>query len=194
MNKLKSVFSLALFATIISCNQNQNNKVEKENELLKKENELLKKEQELNSKDNLNSKDSKVSIKTNDTWKIFHHKYGFSIELPDYFSEGALTASGIQYYINDLNENINVTVETMGEGSTSSLMKDYQSTINTSTGCDYKVYKNNWFVVSGQDENGIYYFKTIIKNGQTHYLAIHYPQSQKEIFDIILPRISKSFK
>lgn len=44
------------------------------------------------------------------------------------------------------------------------------------------------------EEDEIFYMKTIIKNGQTHYLKITYPASQKEIFDSILPRISKSFR
>ena len=58
----------------------------------------------------------------------------------------------------------------------------------------YKILKDNWFVISGKKGNEIYYFKTIIKNGKTHYLRISYPISQKDIFDSILPRISKSFR
>ena len=181
--------------TILSCNQNST--TEKENELLKKENELLKKEQELNSKDKTQEPiklRSNNSTSRSDTWKTFNHKYGFRIELPSYFWEGSMTASGIQYYTNDLNENITLTVATSGEGSNSSLANEYQTTINSISGIDYKILKDNWFVVSGQDEEGIYYLKTLVKNGQTHFLAVHYPVSQKDIFDSILPRISKSFK
>lgn len=196
MTRLLKIVSLLFFLTIISCNQNNSSATEKENELLKKENELLKKEQELNSKDkaaqtiNTNSTPSSSS----DSWKTFNHKYGFALELPNYFKEGSLTASGIQYYINDLNDNITIMVETVGEGSNASLKDDYQFQLKSSEGCDYKILKDNWFVLSGQDKEGIYYQKTILKNGQTHYLSIRYPTTQKDIFDNILPRISKSFK
>jgi hypothetical protein len=195
MPKFFKFLSALFVVTIFSCNQNST--TEKENELLKKENELLKKEQELNSKYKTQEPAKPTANNTSnraDTWKKFNHKYGFTIELPSYFSKGALTASGIQYYINDLNDNITVTVETIGEGSISSLTNEYQSTINSSSGVDYKILKENWFVVSGQDEEGIYYLKTLVKNGQTHFLAVRYPVSQKDIFDSILPRISKSFK
>lgn len=188
--------------TQFSCNQSST--TEKENELLKKENELLKKEQELKSKDNNNESDAASSeplksnnyptTSTNDSWITFNHKYGFTIELPNYFKEGALTASGIQYYINDFSDDIMITVETTGEGSNSSLVNDYQNTINSESWVDYKVLKNNWYVVSGQNQQGIYYFRTFVKNGQTHYLRIEYPVSKKDIFDSLLPRISKSFK
>jgi hypothetical protein len=127
-------------------------------------------------------------------WKTFNHKYGFRIELPNYFNIGALTNSGIQYYTTELNENIMVYVETIGEGTNGSLAKDFQMEINSTKGIGYKILKDTWFVISGMEEDEIFYMKTIIKNWQTHYLRITYPSSQKEIFDSILPRISKSFR
>jgi len=200
-NILKSILA---FCILIQCSCNQSSTTEKENELLKKENELLKIEQELNSKGKNNQSDdinneslnsnTNPTTSTNNSWITFNHRYGFSIELPNYFKEGALTASAIQYYVNDLNDDIIISVETTGEGSMSSLANDYQNTINSESGVDYKVLKNNWYVVSGQNQQGIYYFRTFVKNGQTHYLRIEYPLSKKDIFDSLLPRISKSFK
>jgi hypothetical protein len=200
-NILKSILA---FCILIQCSCNQSSTTEKENELLKKENELLKIEQELNSKGKNNQSDdinneslnsnTNPTTSTNNSWITFNHRYGFSIELPNYFKEGALTASAIQYYVNDLNDDIIISVETTGEGSMSSLANDYQNTINSESGVDYKVLKNNWYVVSGQNQQDIYYFRTFFKNGQTHYLRIEYPVSKKDIFDSLLPRISKSFK
>ena len=200
-NILKSILA---FCILIQCSCNQSSTTEKENELLKKENELLKKEQELNSKENkiesdkINNESLKSNANpttsTNDSWITFNHRYGFSIELPNYFKEGALTASAIQYYVNDLNDDILISVATTGEGTMSSLANDYQNTINSENWVEYKVLKNNWYVVSGQDQQGIYYLRTFVKNGQTHYLRIEYPRSKKDIFDSLLPRISKSFK
>ena len=200
-NILKSILA---YCILIQCSCNQVSTTEKENELLKKENELLKKEQELNSKENNNeseninneslSSNTNPTTSTNDSWITFKHRYGFTIELPNYFKEGPLTASAIQYYINDLNDDIIISVATTGEGSLSSLANDYQNTINSENWVDYKVLKNNWYVISGQNEQGIYYTRTFVKNGQTHYLRIEYPVSKKDIFDSLLPRISKSFK
>jgi hypothetical protein len=107
-------------------------------------------------------------------WKTFNHKYGFRIELPNYFKLGGLTHSGIQYYTTDLNENIMVTVETIGEGSNGSLAKDFQMEINSTKGIGYKILKDTWYVISGKEGGEIFYMKTIIKNGQTHYLRISY--------------------
>ncbi len=140
----------------------------------------------------------KASANTNHGWKTFKHKYGFSIELPDYFSEGILTNDATQSYTDELIEDAmnksNITVETIGEGSQTSLAATYQSTLTSSENVVYKVLQNNWFVITGQDVNGIYYLKTMIKNGQTHYLSVRYPVSQKERFDKILPRIANSFQ
>ena len=127
-------------------------------------------------------------------WKKFNQEFGFRIELPSYFEKGSLTASGIQYFTTELNEDIMVFVETSGEGSSISLANDYQSTINSTKGISYKLLKETYYVISGKQNNEIYYFKTLVKNGQTFYLSICYPIKQKDIFDSILPRIIKSFK
>jgi len=196
MRRLLNFLLLSFSLTIASCNQKDSSTTEKENELLKKENELLKKEQELNSKEKptQTAKTNSNPSNTSESWRTFNHKYGFTIDLPNYFKEGTLTALGIQYYINDLNDNITIMVGTNAEGSNASLKDDYQRDIKSSEGCDYKIFKDSWFVISGQDKEGIYYQKTILKNGQTHFLEIRYPETQKDIFDNILPRISKSFR
>ena len=140
----------------------------------------------------------KASANANHGWKTFKHKYGFSIELPDYFSEGILSGSGIQSYTDNLTQDVmnksNIIIETLGEGSQASLATAYHSTLKSSDNVVYNVLQNNWFVVTGQDANGIYYLKTTVKNGQTHYLSVRYPVSQKEQFDKILPRIVSSFQ
>lgn len=195
MTKLYKLLSLLAFMAMISCNSNYTS--DKENELLKKENALLLKEKELNSKAkiqeavNSNVKTSKLN---NNNWKQFKHRYGFTIDLPNYFREGSLTASGIQYYTADLDEDIILTVEAIVDGSSISLAKEYQDNTNTLNGISYKVLKDSWYVISGQDEEDIYYLKSYIKSGRTFCLSLHYPMMYKDIFDSILPRIAKSFE
>jgi len=196
--KLKTtIIGLMLVGQISCSNKSDQTAIEKENELLKKEIELLKKESELKDKESTptTSVPSKnEESKTDDNWKTFNHKFGYTIQLPNYFSIGPLTASSIQYYTTDLDENIMIGVESLGEGSQTSIIKDYQTYLKTTDGITYKVLKENWFVISGQNGNDIFYYKMIVKNNQTHFLMITYPKAQKDLFDNILPRISKSFE
>ena len=198
MTKKLTIFWALLLLTLMSCNQGQNTTTEKENELLKKENELLKKEQDLNAKDKSqkteNQTASPQSSNSIDDWKTFNHRYGFTIQLPRGFSEGAITASGIQYFKNDFDDNIILGVETYGEGSRTSLVNDYQSRINSTVGIDYKTLKDNWFVISGQDDKEIYYYKMVVKNNRSYFLMLTYPFKQKDLFDNVLARISRSFQ
>lgn len=126
-------------------------------------------------------------------WKTFNHKYGFSLQLPYYFKVGSLTASSIQYYINEQNDNISLNVFTNGIGSKEILKKSYQSLLNATLGCDYKILGDNYFIISGQNEDGIYFIKEFIKNQQTHTLSIFYPLNEKDNFGPLIPEIVKSF-
>ena len=195
----KRLLALLFLLTVISCNQRENSTTEKENELLKKENELLKKEQQLNDKEKETAKPQSTTNTTSqttnssDNWQTFNHRHGFTIQLPNYFSVGAMTASGIQYYKTEVSDQIMLGIETFG-GSQQELLKDYTMRQNSSTGIDYKVLKENWFVVSGQNSEGIYYFKEIVKGKWIHSLLLQYPTDQKDLMDNILPRVSKSFQ
>jgi hypothetical protein len=196
--KVKTAIIIILAFGQINCsNKSDQALIEKENELLKKEIELLKKEYELKSKDST-SKTSASNKNENstidDNWKTFNHEFGYTIQLPCYFSLGGLTASSIQYYDNDLFDDIMVGVESLGTGSQTSLIKDYELYSKETDGVTYKELGDNWFVISGKKRNEIFYYKMISRNNETHFLMITYPKSKKELFDRILPRISKSFQ
>lgn len=190
----KQIIILILTLTLFGCGQSNKSTIEKENELLKRENEVLKREKELKDKPQQAEKPISIQKVRSDNWKTFNHKYGFSIDLPNYFSEGSLTASGIQYYITDIDPEISLGIETIGEASQTSLIKDYQTYLNSTDGIDYKVLRDNFFVISGQNIEGIYYYKMFIKNNRKYFLMLTYPQTQKDLFDNLLPRISKSLK
>ena len=132
---------------------------------------------------------------TQTVWKTFNHKNGFTIQLPKYFSPGLLVAAGtLQWFDNSVDKNILVTVESFGNGTQSDLQSSFLSTQKTFTLVTYKVRNPTWFVVSGQDDMGISYVKTIIRNGIQHQFRITYPPSQKALLDKIIPKISASFK
>jgi hypothetical protein len=126
-------------------------------------------------------------------WKTFTHKNGFTVLLPDYFKQGIYVAM-LQYYDNSEDSSINVVVETIGGGTESELNKNYDSEIESNKNIVYSVLKTRWYVVSGMDDDFIYYDKVILKNGMLYRLTIRYPSQKKLAVDKILGRIGKSFK
>jgi len=127
-------------------------------------------------------------------WKTFNHENGFTIQLPNYFSKGLLVAAGtLQYFDNKIDDSISLSVESFGHGNSAELQSTYENDLTTYKGISYKVIKPNWYVISGQNEEGIFYNKSIIRNGVQHHLRITYPVHEKALFDAILPRLSSSF-
>lgn len=58
----------------------------------------------------------------------------------------------------------------------------------------YAVQKDNWFVVSGTDEEGtILYRKTILTDGIEYTVNLIYPKAKKKLYDEIVEKVTKSF-
>jgi hypothetical protein len=126
-------------------------------------------------------------------WKTINHTNGFHIQLPTYFKQGLLVASGtLQYYDNTLDSTIVVTVETFGRGTKEALHQEYKDELQRGN-VTYSVLKPNWFVVSGTDDEGMFYLKTIISKGMMHHLRISYPPDNKSEADKSLAKIAASF-
>lgn len=139
--------------------------------------------------------DSLGVAKGQTTWHRFNNKNGFTIELPSYFSEGLLVAGGtMQWFKNTIGDDIELSVESFGNGTLKDLDESYGIDSETYKNITYKVKNATWYVISGLDEEGIYYCKTIIKDGKQHHLRIIYQPKNKNLLDKILGRISKSFK
>ena len=58
----------------------------------------------------------------------------------------------------------------------------------------YKIIKQNWFVVSGEQGGNIFYLKTIYNNNAFISFHVTYPKSRKSTFNPIVATMSKSFK
>ena len=137
----------------------------------------------------------KIGAAAQTTWKTFRHENRFTIQLPNYFKRGLLVAAGtLQYFDNTINKDISVCVETFGDGTSSELRGLYESGLKTYNSITYKVLKQNWYVISGQDEEGIFYNKSLIKNGIMHHLRINYPIQYKAQMNTVIPKVSSSFK
>ena len=127
-------------------------------------------------------------------WIQFGSTNEYKLLLPIFFKKGILVASGtLQYYDNDIDDNISLTVEGFGNGAQSDLIQTYKNDLEIYKNISYKVFKSNWYVMSGKNNDGFYYNKTIIKNGEQYHLRINYPLDKKVLFDKILPEISTSF-
>lgn len=58
----------------------------------------------------------------------------------------------------------------------------------------YKLKKNTWFVVSGIENDKVFYQKTMFRRDQILTFRIEYPRNQRKLFDTITARIAASFK
>jgi hypothetical protein len=58
----------------------------------------------------------------------------------------------------------------------------------------YKRLADNWFVISGYENNRVFYNKTMLHEGNVLTLSIHYDKSLQSKFDPIVAAISRSFQ
>ena len=59
----------------------------------------------------------------------------------------------------------------------------------------YSTFKDNWFVLSGVNEQGnIYYRKTIIENKVEYVVELVYPQAKKAEYDAVVKKVISSFQ
>jgi hypothetical protein len=128
-------------------------------------------------------------------WITFDSEYGSTIELPEYFSKGLLVAGGtLQWFNNTIDDDLQLSIESFGNGTIKDLSESYQSDLKNETNITYKVKKNTWYVISGKNEEGFFYNKSIIKNGIQFHLSIIYQEKNRQLVEKLIGRISASFK
>jgi hypothetical protein len=69
-----------------------------------------------------------------------------------------------------------------------------ESTDKAEHAVSYKLKKKSWFVVSGIENDKVFYQKTILRNDQFLTFRIEYPRNQRKLFDPITAKIAASFK
>ena len=85
-------------------------------------------------------------------------------------------------------------------GSNNSLMEKLETRFNAeSTSSDtrkvtYKLFKPDFFVISGIENNKVFYQKVLFKNDEYKTFLISYPTTIKKIYDPITAKIALSFK
>jgi hypothetical protein len=85
-------------------------------------------------------------------------------------------------------------------GSNNSLMEKLEtrflaeSTSSDTRKVTYKLFKADFFVISGSESNKDFYQKVLFKNDQYKTFLISYPTTMKKIYDPITAKIAASFK
>ncbi len=74
------------------------------------------------------------------------------------------------------------------------LLKEYNVAVKERENVSYKLYRKNFFVVSGTENGKIYYRKTMAKSGAFITFSIEYDESESAVYDKITARIVESLK
>lgn len=120
-------------------------------------------------------------------------RFGFSIMYPTFLSPQPEPENGDGRIFKGENEEMSVFASyNVLDDSIEKLFKECKS--NYIGTVSYAVQKDNWFVVSGTDEEGtILYRKTILTNDIEYTVNLIYPKAKKQLYDGIVEKVTKSF-
>ncbi|MBQ6728890.1 MAG: DUF805 domain-containing protein [Bacteroidales bacterium] len=122
----------------------------------------------------------------------YNPRFDFSVSYPTFFvrkyeaanQDGCEFAFGNNYSMRVYGMN-NVLEKTIKE-----LFKDSIKSTDT-----YSTSKDNWFVVSGVNEQGnIYYRKTILENNVEYVVELVYPRAHKTEYEAVVKKVISSFQ
>ncbi|MGP4068389.1 hypothetical protein [Halobacillus sp. B29] len=122
-----------------------------------------------------------------------NERFGFSFEYPDFLTMAPppTNGDGVELYSNDGFELTAYGTHTMDPS------KDIDDYYNQATAeiqnIAYQKKTDDWFVLSYKSNDIVTYSKFYLGESQLNSLTITYPDSQKEKYDPITARISKSF-
>ena len=143
------------------------------------------------STENLNTKSPTNDAISYDTYT--NPRFGFSIMYPTFLSPQPEPENGDGRIFKGVNEEMSVFASyNVLDDSIEKLFKECKNSyIGT---VSYAVQKDNWFVVSGTDEEGtILYRKTILTNDIEYTVNLIYPKAKKQLYDEIVEKVTKSF-
>lgn len=199
--KYKFIFVL-ISLTILSCEQKNNLK---ESELIQKENGLLKREIEVIKKENAlqipitKDSNSEISNKKLEFKTFYNYNRDFKIDYPAFLTMGAASenADGRDFITNGGEISLYAYSSYNMDKSISELYNEELRNDNYTL--TYKVLKSNWYVISGVDNSNRkeFYEKVFFSSkygNQIRTMILEYPKTKQKDFDIIIPRLLKSFK
>ena len=122
----------------------------------------------------------------------YNPRFDFRVSYPSFFKRKyeAFNQDGCEFWFGN-----NYSMKAYGmnnvlEKTVKELFEDSKSSKDTYSTC-----KDNWFVVSGVNEQGnIYYRKTIIENDVEYVVELVYPQTKKAEYDAVVKKVIGSFQ
>lgn len=122
-----------------------------------------------------------------------NERYGFCVNYPSNFKKERPPDNGDGQRFND-GKGFLMIVSGINNGLDDNLKTEMASQSKDFDKITYQTYKNNWFVLSGYKGSNILYLKTYVGRSSINHLYIQFPSSQKNEYDNIVTKISKSFK
>ena len=139
-----------------------------------------------------------VHAQTPNNYQTYHNaRFAYSISYPSdlLIPQGeAANGDGQKFVSRDRK------VEVLVYGSNNALEKTLRALYQDETArrenrtITYQVLKPDWFVVSGTENNKVFYQKTMLHNGVFKTFHIEYDRAVKDTWDPITGKIARSFK
>lgn len=145
--------------------------------------------------DEITNKQTEKTPLENITYKLYQNeRYGFSIEYPDIFDESYGSQSGDGYTFIDNKRNVELIVSGSNNSTSETAEASYYSAVANRSNVNYEFQKDNWYVVSWQEKNTMYYEKCVIGSGSSNRFTISYPAEDEKLYDEIVGKLFESFK
>jgi len=125
-----------------------------------------------------------------------NNRYGFLIDYPRNFSQGnpPFNGDGLEFISQDGKAKI-IAYGTNHGSSEPSIEDICNSELKEIKGnIEYKVLKNNWFIITWKDNGIIYYRKTISGVGSHNTFIISYPEDKANYYNDVVKVIESTFK
>lgn len=131
--------------------------------------------------------------------KYYNGRYGYSIEYPSFLTQASYSQNGDGVYLSDANETVcfGIYGDHMAEFGTTPTLSELKREYKNNAGyyVSYEPMGDNWFVLSGDGGNTVYYEKHFLKSDGTHnQFSISYPKSREKEFDPIITHMVKTFE
>lgn len=122
----------------------------------------------------------------------YNPRFDFSVSYPSFFKRKyeAANQDGCEFLFGNNYSMKAYGMNYVSERTVRELFEDSKSSKDTYSTC-----KDNWFVVSGVNEQGnIYYRKTIIESDVEYVVELVYPQTKKAEYDAVVKKVIGSFQ
>ncbi|MCS6885472.1 MAG: hypothetical protein RMM17_02400 [Acidobacteriota bacterium] len=132
---------------------------------------------------------------SNDYRIYYNNRFGYSIEYPAnlLIPQGESDNGDGQTFLSPDGKSkaiVYAGYDVLGE----SLTQLYNRDLKSRKGVTYKLLRQNFFVISGIEDDQVFYRKTFCKKNIIYTFEISYPAAEKPTYDAVTTKMSKSFR